>query len=93
MDFQVGGQNVSKYLGCFCKKICNQELSKIAQSGHTVGSIPPAKIVSSVPGRGFSEHFAIVVLYISFLAVQESFKRWRKSRFQAHQRFVKYSMA
>ena len=25
----------AKYLGDFCWKICNQELSKIAQSGHT----------------------------------------------------------
>ena len=25
----------AKYLGCFCKKFCHQELSKIAQSGHT----------------------------------------------------------
>ena len=26
---------VAKYLGFFCKKLCSQELSKIAQSGHT----------------------------------------------------------
>ena len=26
---------VLKYLGYFCSKICSQELSKIAQSGHT----------------------------------------------------------
>ena len=29
-------QNVNKYLGYFCNKIYNQELSKIARSGHTV---------------------------------------------------------
>ena len=28
-------QNVSEYLGYFCTEICHQELSKIAQSGHT----------------------------------------------------------
>ena len=28
-------QRVSKYLRYFCKKICCQELSKMAQSGHT----------------------------------------------------------
>ena len=26
---------MSKYLGYFCEKICHQDLSKIAQSGHT----------------------------------------------------------
>ena len=30
-------QKVTKYLGYFCKKICYQELLKIAQSGHMVG--------------------------------------------------------
>ena len=28
-------QKVTKHLGYFWKKICSQELSKIAQSGHT----------------------------------------------------------
>ena len=26
----------AKYLGYFCKELCSQELSKIAQTGHTV---------------------------------------------------------
>ena len=40
------GQKVSKHFGYFCKEICQQELSKIAQSGHTgsVDDIEPAKI-------------------------------------------------
>ena len=29
-------QNVARYLGFCCKKLCSKELSKIAQSGHTV---------------------------------------------------------
>ena len=29
-------QKVTKYLGYFCKKIGNQKLLKIAESGHTV---------------------------------------------------------
>ena len=33
MLFQIA-QSFTKYLGLFCKKICSQELSKIAQSGH-----------------------------------------------------------
>ena len=28
-------KTVAKYLGCFCRKICRQEFSKIAQSDHT----------------------------------------------------------
>ena len=28
-------QKVIKYLGFFCKKICQQQLSKTVQSGHT----------------------------------------------------------
>ena len=28
---------VNKYLGYFCKKICSQDVLKIAQSGHTGG--------------------------------------------------------
>ena len=28
-------KKVSKYCDYFCKKICHQDLSKIAQSGHT----------------------------------------------------------
>ena len=27
--------NVAKYFGYFCQKICSQDLSKVAQSGHT----------------------------------------------------------
>ena len=29
-------QKVAKFLGYFCMKICHQDPSKIAQSGHTV---------------------------------------------------------
>ena len=32
-------QKVSKNLGYFCIEICHTELSKIAQSGHTVPNI------------------------------------------------------
>ena len=32
----LNSPKVIKYSGYFCKKICCQELSKIAQSGHTV---------------------------------------------------------
>ena len=35
MFFKIA-QKVAKYLSYFCKKICSQELSKIAESGHTV---------------------------------------------------------
>ena len=34
MPFKIT-QNVTKYLGYFCNKICYQELSRIAQSGPT----------------------------------------------------------
>ena len=35
MDVFKTAQTVNIHLGYFCKKICHQELSKIAQSGHT----------------------------------------------------------
>ena len=35
MFFKKAHHKVTKYLGYFCKKFCHQELSKIAQSGHT----------------------------------------------------------
>ena len=38
MDVFKTAQKVEIHLGCFCKKICHQELSKIAQSGHTGGN-------------------------------------------------------
>ena len=31
----MGAEKVAKYLGHFWYKVCSQELSKIAQSGHT----------------------------------------------------------
>ena len=34
-NLPIGGIEVTEYLGYFCKEICHQELSKIAQSGHT----------------------------------------------------------
>ena len=34
MFFTVG-YKITKYLGHFCQENCSQELSKIAQSGHT----------------------------------------------------------
>ena len=33
-------QGLTKYLGYFCNKICSQELSKIAQTGHTFQHSP-----------------------------------------------------
>ena len=33
-------QNVTKYLGYFCKTFCQLELSKMAHSGHTVDYAP-----------------------------------------------------
>ena len=33
------GPKVTKYLGFFYKKICTRDLSKIAQSGHTMRTI------------------------------------------------------
>ena len=35
MDVFKTPQKVNIYLGYFCKKVCHQELSKIAQSRHT----------------------------------------------------------
>ena len=35
--FYKRAQKVTVHLGYFWKKICRQELSKIAQSGHTAG--------------------------------------------------------
>ena len=40
MPFFTFACNVAKYLGYFCKELCSQELSKIAQSGHTVARGP-----------------------------------------------------
>ena len=40
-----------QYLGHFCYKICSQELSKIAQSGHTVRELK--LVVGSTRGRIF----------------------------------------
>ena len=34
--FFILAQKVTKYLGKFCKEICCKEISKLAQSGHTV---------------------------------------------------------
>ena len=34
--FSKGPKKVEKYLGYFGEKICHRDLSKIAQSGHTV---------------------------------------------------------
>ena len=36
IDNLIIAQIVYKYLGYFCKKICLEELSKLAQFGHTV---------------------------------------------------------
>ena len=33
--FQNSPQKITKYFGYFCAKICCQELSKMAHSGHT----------------------------------------------------------
>ena len=35
MDVFKTAQNVKIHLGYFCNQICDQELSKYAQSGHT----------------------------------------------------------
>ena len=43
---------VTKYFGYLCKKICYQELSKIAQSGHTEGNAVTGMQVSRGPGHG-----------------------------------------
>ena len=33
-------QKVSRFLGCYCTKNCHQDLSKLAQSGHTDYDLP-----------------------------------------------------
>ena len=38
MSFKIA-QKVTQHFGIFCKKLCHQELSKIVQSGHTVGPL------------------------------------------------------
>ena len=38
-------QKVTKHLGYFCYKICCQEFSKIAQSGHTGHGITSSKLL------------------------------------------------
>ena len=40
MDVFKTAQKVNIHLGYFCKKICLQELSKIARSGHTATQPP-----------------------------------------------------
>ena len=61
-------QKVSRYLGYYCRKICHQYLSKIAQSGHPVGrhSVPRCGSVQEkvcvwggVGARLFFLHFLI----------------------------------
>ena len=39
MDVFKTAQKANIRLGYFCKKNCHQELSKIAQSGHTAGMV------------------------------------------------------
>ena len=45
VTFITIAKNVNKYLGYFCKELCSQELSKIAQTGHTVNLEQQKKVL------------------------------------------------
>ena len=46
-EFQ-NGSKVTKYFGYFCWKICCQELTKIAQSGHSAGKLQLPRYIKIV---------------------------------------------
>ena len=57
-------QMFDKYLGYFCTKICHQELSKIAQSGHT-GTAEP----TPTNGAKIVKHFVNTCMYLLWKAL------------------------
>ena len=85
---------VSNYFGYFCKKICRQELSKIAQSGHTGPSSNRFKwrfiLLSKLDGRCWQTQALMQTKFnnrslksaISFSSIESVFSRnFQKSNF------------
>ena len=73
-------------MGYFCKELCSQELSKIAQSGHTGGSPDQEVTEEEERGCGFESqhrvldahfsHLFLVKLYSLFEKTKKTKKRW-----------------
>ena len=73
-------------MGYFCKELCSQELSKIAQSGHTGGSPDQEVTEEEERGCGFESQHQVLDAHFShlFLVKLYVFLKRQKQKEVAH---------